>query len=235
MKLNRNILIVCIGLTGFFGFGNKSVAQTFSKNIIGYYNLRLFGGDNLIANQFVSQSDTLTNLFQYQVPDGSTFRKWDSTANQYMPAATYHLGIGWDINYGLGLGEGGLFHAPTEFTNVFAGIVWPGIDLNNPHNLPLVSIYGTLLLSCYIPFQANFNDVVGRDPQDGESVTTLDGVTQLYSTTTFNSGAWNNGAPLLAVGQSAFFNIAAVPEPSVLGLLGIGSAFMLLVNRATKR
>jgi len=103
------------------------------------------------------------------------------------------------------------------------------------HNLPLVSIYGTLLLSCYIPFQANFNDVVGRDPQDGESVTTLDGGTQLYSTTTFNSGAWNNGAPLLAVGQSAFFNIAAVPEPSVLGLLGIGSAFMLVVNRATKR
>lgn len=79
-----------------------------------------------------------------------------------------------------------------------------------------------------------FYAVVGRNPNNGESVTTLDGESQLYSTTTFLNDTWDNGSPSLSVGQSAFFNlvnnIAPVPEPSAMALIG-SSASLLLVSR----
>jgi hypothetical protein len=80
-----------------------------------------------------------------------------------------------------------------------------------------------MMLSCYIPIpDATFYDVVGRDPVDGDSVTLLDAATQTYTTTTFEDGSWNNGDPSLDVGESAFFNLEAVPEPGVYGLIGVG-------------
>jgi hypothetical protein len=49
---------------------------------------------------------------------------------------------------------------------------------------------------------------------NGESITRLNALTQISTTTTFESGAWNNGDPLLNVGQSAFFNLGPTTEPT---------------------
>lgn len=35
---------------------------------------------------------------------------------------------------------------------------------------------------------------------------------------------WNNGVPQVGVGESAFFNLEAVPEPLCIVLLGFGAA-----------
>ena len=102
-----------------------------------------------------------------------------------------------------------------------------------PFNPPLVTNNGTLLLSCYLPLAAKFFDVVGRNPDDGESVTLLNALTQLETTTTFHNGSWDNGDPLLAVGQSAFFNLgpqAAVPEPASVGFGLFGAGLLALAK-----
>ena len=94
---------------------------------------------------------------------------------------------------------------------------------------------GRQLLSCYIPIApATFYDVVGREPQSGESVTALDPASQTYTTTTYDDGVWNNGAPDLAIGQSAFFNLEGpygVPEPAVGELAGVGLLGLAVVRR----
>lgn len=229
MKFGVKVFLV-LGLAIWLGGSGGVQAQVYTQNIVGYINLHLYAGDNLIANQLLSGNDTLNNLFQYQIPDGSTFTKWDATQSQYLPVSTYHSATGWDINYGLTLGEGGLFHASTDFTNTFVGSVWPGFNINSTlpdFGQPAINDSGLFLLSCLVPLGANFYEVVGRDPSNGESVTTLNPVSQVYSTTTFLDGMWNNGAPVLAVGQSAFFNlvdnnIAPVPEPSTMAIVGLG-------------
>src|ERR1039457_14204 len=222
MKPNK-LLAVCLVTACFISLRGLSEAQVFSSNIVGYANVPIYAGDNLIANQFGNISgDSLATIFQYNIPEGATFTRWDSSQLQYMPFSIYDTNSGWSINYDLTYGEGGLFHSPTAFTNTFAGTVWPGWNLQYPFNTPLVSSNGIFLLSCFIPIRnATFYDVVGRDPLDGESVAVLNALSQLSSTTTFHNGSWNNGDPLLVVGQSAFFNLgqsSAVPEPTTCGL-----------------
>jgi hypothetical protein len=236
-------VFLALGLAACFGWSGNVQAQVYSGNIVGYINTRFYTGDNLIANQLLSGNDTLTNLFQYQVPDGSTFTKWDASQNQYLPASTYHTDSGWDINYSLTLGEGGLFHAAAAFTNTFVGSVWPGLKQNftlPDFGQPAINSSGLYLLSCLIPVGGTnmFYAVVGRDPHNGDSVTTLDPLTQLYSTTTFLNDTWDHGTPGLIVGQSAFFNlvdtIAPAPEPSTLAIIGLGTTAMLLAGRRRK-
>ncbi len=197
-------------------------AQIYSSNIVGYINQPFFAGTNFIANQLSHGDDSLATILA-SVPDGSTFTKWNSATGLFLPISTFDSGSGWSINYGLTYGEGGLFDSPTPFTNTFVGSVWPGFS--DPYVPPLVTGAGELLLSSFVPIPADFFDVVGRNPLNGESVTIFNAQTQTSQTTTFLGGAWNNGDPLLAIGQSAFFNLSnleAVPEPSTYGLIGLG-------------
>jgi hypothetical protein len=201
-------------------------AQVYSSNVVGYINLTIFAGNNLIANQLDTGDNTLNNLFSQSgghIPAGATFTKWDATSSQYLPLSIYDGQTGWSINYGLSFGEGGLLVSPAQFTDTLAGSVWSGFNGNATFVPPVVSNIGMLLLSCYIPIgPAAFSDVVGRNPQNGESVTLLDAMSQSTRTTTFQNGAWSNGDPALGVGQSAFFNLESAPEPATLALLGTG-------------
>jgi hypothetical protein len=225
-------LVKYLSLVFFVGVGVSANSQTFSQGVVGYINQPLYAGDNLIANQLSFSNNTLNAIFQPGVPEGATFTGWNPLSQQYLPASIYDINTGWSINYELDFGQGGLFHSPVTFTNTFAGAVWPGYDGIGPFVPPLVTDSGTLLLSCYIPIApATFFDVVGRDPLNGESVTLLDAVLQISTTTTFENGVWDNGTPTLNIGQSAFFNLEPVPEPAVYNLVGAGLLLLATVRK----
>jgi hypothetical protein len=220
-------------LAFFLGASVSANCQgVYSQNIVGYYNQVLSAADNLIANQLSQSNNTLNVIFQSVVPEGATFTEWDSTTQKYLPTSVYNINTGWSINYELDYGQGGLFHSPLTFTNTFVGGVWPGFNGNDPFVPPLVTGSGSLLLSCFIPISdATFYDVVGRGPQNGESVTVLNAVSQIYTTTTFQKGVWDNGVPTLNVGQAAFFNLEPVPEPSVYTLIGASLLFAVTARK----
>jgi hypothetical protein len=170
------------------------------------------------------------------VPQGATFTEWDPAAQHYLPVSVYDNTTGWSINYALTFGEGGLLNTPATFTNVFLGEIWPGFDPNGPFVPPLVTGQGSFLLSCYIPIDnATFYDVVGRDPQNGESVTLLNASSQIQATTTFQNGVWDNGAPLLNIGEAAFFNLVSVPEPAAGCLVIVGLFLATLIRKMTRQ
>jgi len=230
-------IAIYFGLACCIGFCFSARAQpVFSQNIVGYMTLRFYAGDNLFANQLSQSNNTLNAFFQTGVPQGATFTEWDSVAQQYLPVSSYDTSSGWSLNYTLSYGEGGLLNIPANFTNVFAGEVWPGLNPLGSFVPPLVTDTGSLLLSCYVPYtNASFYDVVGRDPQDGESVTILDTPSQVSTTTTFADGFWGNGDPLLNIGQSAFFNLKPTPEPEILSLFGAGVVSLLAFRRMGRR
>jgi hypothetical protein len=237
MKLN---IWFCFGLICCIGFCASTSAQpVYSSNVVGYANITLHAGNDLISSPFGEGDNTLNTLFstglpgQY-VPEGTTFTEWDPLAQQYLPLSTYTINSGWTINYTLSYGQGGLLNTPVSFTNVFAGEVWPGLNPFGTFVPPLVTNTGSLLLSCYVPYaDASFYQVVGRDPLNGESATMLDASSQTYTTTTFQDDLWDNGAPSVGIGQAAFFNLLdPAPEPATGAVVGMG---LLLLTTARWR
>jgi hypothetical protein len=131
-----------------------------------------------------------------------------------------------------------LLNTPSQFLNTFTGTVenFDGSLLGDmfaqppafsgPNGVYFLSSKTPLVLSGDVfnpPTSSSvFLGILGRAPNEGEQVTTLDALTQTYTTTTFINGAWNNGDPTLAIGEAAMINIGPVPEPSPLALLAAG-------------
>ncbi len=240
MKLSKRN----IALLSAYAFAAATVSaqsSVYSTNIVGYYNLDISHGDNLIANQLGSSPDnTLDSVLTAGVVAGSTFSEWDPASNQLLPASSYN-GATWSINYTLGPdGTGGVLNSPSTAVVTLVGNVFNAIL---PVNGPPIYTFdppnrgpGSYLLSLATPVQedSTFLNIVGRAPHAGDSVVTLDGPTQIYSTNRFNGSAWSDGDPLLAVGQAAYFNLAPVPEPSALVLSGFSvTAFWIFRRRKT--
>ncbi len=230
------ILFVC-GSLGAFAQSN-----VYSIHIVGYVNKAFQAGDNLFGNPLES-----TNTLSYVIPtapEGTTVSLWNPPGNAYGPIATFTSGA-WDTDFTLNPGMGAKLHTPALFTNTFIGTVlapdgsyFDGNAINPPP--PFSGVDGLYLLSSKFPATLSgtstlsvFEYILGRAPHEGEQFTTLDPATQLYHTTIFLSGDWNNGAPRLGVGESAFFNIGpvAVPEPSVASFVLAGFCIARVISR----
>ncbi len=215
--------------------------------VVGYVNSTFYAGDNLFGNPLLHAPDDLNSLFGPSTPIGTTVSLWDATLGRFGTSSMWN-GSSWSLDLTLAPGTGVLLHTPAPFTNTFTGVVL-NFDGTAYHGTlsqppPFTGANGTYLFSSRAPvalsgnvFDPNLNEfsvfeaILGRAPYDGEQVTTLNPVTQTYLTTTFSGGVWNNGAPTLQVGEAAFFNIGAVPEPTGLSLLGLGLGVLAVVRR----
>jgi hypothetical protein len=211
-------------------------------NIVGYINLFPVPGDNLIANQFLFGDSTINSVLTNSMANGAVFKKWNSALNSFSPASTFNAAtLAWDINFSLGLGEGGVLTVQSSFTTTVVGEVGPNANIDGtPRLINWNPNYanGIHLISCPVPFgDATFNEVVGRAPLLGESVRRLNEASQIYTTTIFDGFDWDNGTPLLTVGESAYFNLGPVivPEPSVFALFLSGSAGALFIRAQRNR
>jgi PEP-CTERM motif len=139
-----------------------------------------------------------------------------------------------------------LLTAPSQFINTFTGSVenLDGTIASTDASFGTAPLFsgpnGVYFLACKTPLLLSGNqvlqDIIGRGPLNGEQVTTLNALTQTYTTTTFLNGAWNNGDPTLAVGGAAMINIGPAPEPSSVALMlaGLASVFALRRRQVSK-
>ena len=250
-----SILFGCV-LVEFFSTA-MSAQSEYSTYAVGYVNYQFLPGDNLFGIP-VQPSDGLDNALVNQVgslfenpPDGTTLSIWNPAARAYDQTSVYSQVSGWSKNLTLNLGQGALLHTPSAFVNTFVGDVmapdgtrWA---LDTPLSAHLPQAYagpgGLYLLSSKAPLNVLsspdypvFTYILGRDPRPGEQVTWLDAATQIYETTTFSGGHWDNGDPTLTIGGAAFFNLGsesalvAIPEPTTVSL-GLFSMVILVAFR----
>ena len=88
--------------------------------IVGYVNSHFKPGDNLFNNPLDDGVDTLTSLFYYNIPNGTTISLWNSTTSSFDTTSTYSSGS-WSVNLTLQPGTGALLDTPLGFTNTFVG------------------------------------------------------------------------------------------------------------------
>jgi hypothetical protein len=197
---------------------------------VGYFNYVFqggAGGNNLFGNPLHNQHYFLSEIISHP-PEGATVSLWSASLNVYTSSSTFSGGA-WSVDLTLPPGQGAKLTTFTTFTNTFVGQILnpdgsPWGDDPMPLPAPFSGPNGVYLLSSKLPATLSgntlFDYILGRPPKEGEQFTRLDVLTQTYLTTTFLSGAWNNGNPVLQVGEAGFFNV--VPEPSTVTLTLVG-------------
>lgn len=90
MRTKTLILAAAVSAVGIA----SSMAQVYSLNSVGYYNLNLVRGYNLVANQFINGDNVIGTVFPV-VPDGTTALVWDSTAQQFSDIPYIEALGGW--------------------------------------------------------------------------------------------------------------------------------------------
>lgn len=180
------------------------MAQVYSVNAVGYVNLTLANGFNLIANPLNAPTNTVGALIP-TAPDGAQFYKFNPGAG-YQTITFDELDGAWTPtgNISLAPGEGGFFlnNSGGPLTLTFVGEVMQG-TLNNP--LPL----GFSIKSSMVPQTADAN-VLGIPGLDGDQIFKFVSGAG-YSTFTYDilDGNWTPSVPVINVGEAFFINKTA--------------------------
>jgi hypothetical protein len=107
----------------------SSMAQSnvYSLNVVGYVNVPLAAGFNLIANPLNNTNNSLNTLFP-SAGFGDAIFTWDSAGSTFV--SSLYLGS-WSPNLTLNPGQGFWYGANAAMTNTFVGEVMQG-SLTNP-------------------------------------------------------------------------------------------------------
>jgi hypothetical protein len=126
MRIESRLMKIVLALLSFAA----SLQPAFSSTIIGYANVVLAPGYNLIANPFiVTPNNSLTNVIT-GCPGGTLAYEWDVGKQSFGAAAYFDTLDGWTTPFDLSPGKGCLVHMNSRWTNVFQGEVPQGSFTN---------------------------------------------------------------------------------------------------------
>jgi len=198
MRTKTLLLSAAVGVAGLVAASAQTV---YSVNSVGYVNVDLVTGFNMIGNPLDAGTDDLNDILP-TVPDGSImffFRNggWTETAE-------YFAGVGWfaDPLPTWPAGEAVVVQVPSAATVTFVGEVRQG-DLSTPLSA------GLSLVSSQVPQAATLDDL-GLPGTEGDVVFTWDAVAQAYgdSAEYFGGVGWFSSNPI-TVGVAEGFVLSA--------------------------
>jgi len=174
-----------------------SMGQVFSQNIVGYVNVVLRPGFNLIANPLNGTNNGINTV----IPNpgvGSILYKFSNPGGFNQIAENAGAGV-WDLNLTLAPGEGAFISVPALTTNTFVGEVITGTTTNN---IPT----GFSIRSSIVPQSAALDGAGGL----GFPATAGDLIFRFSNTAGYvggifesaGGGLWDPAAPVPAVGES---------------------------------
>lgn len=210
MRTNALILTAALGLAS----AASSMAQAvYSVNVVGYINVTMKPGFNMVANQLVAGNNSLNSVLGV-VPDETQVLKF--TSGNYSSDIYFTDLGGWvDPNSGaastttVAPGEGFFYFNPAQADRVatLVGEVRTGNGLNVTHPP------GFSLVSSIVPQTLTLTPDNGFNPVEEMQYLTFNAATQTYNDGSFyfaDLGGWVNGntgaasVPTPTVGQGYF-------------------------------
>jgi hypothetical protein len=156
----------------------SSLAQVFSVNAVGYVNVTLSAGLNLICNPLKVTAGNDLNHVLTGVPDGTTVYTFDTSfhSSSYVAALTT-----WLPNLTVAPGQGFFISVTAPLTVTFVGDVPQGADSNIPVS------NGLSLIASPVP-QSLVLDAMQFPAQDGDTVYFFRGTPKAYASASFLTG-----------------------------------------------
>jgi hypothetical protein len=215
---------VLLGLAALAAGAVTATAQNvYSLNVVGYINLPLIEGFNLVANQLdadgTGTNNTVAGVFSTNLPTtglGTSVYLWDPAAATYN-IATYAVTKGvakWNHDFPWNPGQGAWVSIPV---NAFGGagktgtVTTVGTVLQGSLvNKAIPAAGGYTIVASQIPLSGGITTALGYQPKLGDVVQAYDPVSQTYTPATYanvkgNTG-WKPAEPSLAVGQAVWLN-----------------------------
>jgi hypothetical protein len=176
-----------------------SVMAVTSVNVVGYVNMSLQAGNNLIGNPLSNAGGNTLSAVMPTVPDGTTFTPWDEVGQAFAAPATY-LG-GWDTDYPMPVGGGGFLFLDSATTVTFVGDVMQG-------NLSSPIVGNNQIRSSLVPQTGLLSTDLGFPGLDGDTCTFWNStsVPQGYGAPATFLGGWDTEPPITFIGQAFFIN-----------------------------
>jgi len=220
-KMRTKLLL---GVAAIAAGALSAVAQSnvYSLNVVGYINVPLVEGFNLVANQLdvdgTGTNNQLTNVFANNLPVGTAVYTWNGTG--YNPSAIYAknkagTATNWTGNLSVNPGQGIWIQIPTGAgaqTVTTVGQVLQG-TLNNPNVVP-----GFSLVSDQVPLAGGLVTNLVYHPLLGDSVYQWSGASQNYLPSAVyaknkagTATNWTPGEPAIAVGEAFWLSSSGTP------------------------
>ena len=216
------VLICAAALAAASAF--TSMAQNvYSLNAVGYINIPLVEGFNLIANQLdfdgTGTNNTTSNILGTNVPLNSAVYTWaGSTYN----IATFAVPKGqtagaWNKNFTLNPGQGAWLDIPAGgLAGTSSNLTTVGqVDQGALVNKNLAAGGGYSLLGSMVPIQGGIQTVLNYSPVVGDTVYQWNPTTSSYTISTFaipkggTQAVWGKSEPVIGIGQGFWLNSGA--------------------------
>lgn len=190
-----------------------SSAQVYSQNVVGYYQVNLPAGFNMLGVQLApgpnGTGNTVQNVFGTNVPSGTTVYAF--TGGGFANPATYSTKGGWagdtnSANAALTPGKGVFVSVPSAVTLTVVGEVSQG-NLSNPYAA------GYNMIASQVPQGGLVQADLAYTPTSGDTVYRYDANIQNYinpASTYSTKGGWGGaGQPNVTVGEAFWLNSPA--------------------------
>jgi hypothetical protein len=176
------------------------MAQVYSVNVVGYIQVTCNPGYTLVANQLVTENNTVPELFA-GVPGGTTVYKFDSVNTKFLVNQYDAEFEEWgDMSMTVDPGEGVFVLNPTQEPIV---ITFVGEVLQGDLEVPLAAGYS--IVSSKVPQAGLLETDLGYVPAGGDTVYKFDNANTKYLVHQYDAefAEWDV-QPALAVGEAVF-------------------------------
>jgi hypothetical protein len=168
-----------------------------SSNIVGYTQLNLVAGNNLVANTLNAANNGTQTLFA-SAPDGTVLFNWNG--NGY-DSQTLSFGS-WDgTEVQLSPGKAIFVNVPSAASIYFVGEVVAKSSIT-------VAGGGKFnFISSVLPIAGALDTDLGYTPTEGDTFLAWDATAQTFAPANqFSFGSWSSGSPQIAIGQGFIIN-----------------------------
>jgi hypothetical protein len=206
MRTKTLLLTAALAVAG----ASTSMAQSnvYSVNVVGYVNIPLTNGFNMISNPLdkdgTGTNNTITTVFAGGVPDGTTVFKF--SGGSYSQSDLYFNGPGW-LGGGtitMNPGEGLFVQSTGNATATITGNVLQGNQTNK-------FAAGFNMIGNKVPISGLFTSQLNYQPTDNDTLFFWDPVSQSYNSSFLyiTGPGWLPFEPTINVGQAFFIQAAA--------------------------
>ena len=175
--------VLLIGAALGLAVATASADAVYSSNVVGYVNVDLVAGWNMIANPLDSGNNVLSSVIA-EAPDETAVYKF--VDGNYVIASYIEDDGGWDNDFSMKPGEGVFLYAPEAFTATFVGEVKAGF-----HSVPLPA--GWSLIASPTPVAGDLDEIdLTSAVEDGDTVYKFENGNYTIAEYVEEDGGWDN-------------------------------------------